>query len=140
MKIYKAIELLQSNNNILLASNGDRLQRYTHDKIMVTYCKKRMKKENSNSIGGTIKNDKFIEEFKDFSFNQELQWFQQGELKLPRLCKVKESGWSDYKIVMINYFNGSMFSTGFSESYMPSYDNSIEPLTNQEIERLKISQ
>lgn len=133
MKIFDAIKLLSDSRNILKSKEGELFQKYNDEQIMVTYNPE----TSGSSIGGTIKNEDFIKKYENTNFKQKLQWFQKGDLKLPRLCKVRQSGWNDNKIVMINYFSGTMFNTGFSESYIPTYHTTIIPLTNKEIKALK---
>lgn len=134
MKIFKAINLLSDAKNILVSKNGDIFQKYNDDQIMVRLNPKTL---TSATTGYSITNEDFIEKFGKTKFKQKLQWFQKGDLDLPRLCRVKESGWTGQKIVMINYFSGTMFNTGFGESYIPTYHTTVTPLTNKEIEALK---
>jgi len=134
MKIFEAIKLLDDDRNILVCDKGHQYHKYNEHRIMVRLNLETLK---DNTTAFTIENDELIEKFKDSSFEQRLQWFQLKNLNLPRLCYVKVNGWSNPKIVMINYFSGTMFSTGYGESYIPSYHTTITPLTDDEIEALK---
>ena len=134
MKIFDVILLLEHRENIVTCSKGHSYQRYNDNQIMVSFNRETLK---GNTISSTIKNEDFLEQYIDEEFEQKLQWFQEGDLKLPRLCWVKESGWHDPKIVMINSRCGSMFNTGYGESYIATYHTTITPLTNEEIESLK---
>lgn len=134
MKVYDAIFLLKNGENILVCSQGHTYQKYNGNQIMVTFNRETLK---DSILSGTITNDNFLKKYADEEFEQKIQWFQNGDLKLPSLCYVEEQGWQKPKIVMINYFSGTMFNTGYGESYIPSYHTKITPLTNEEIENLK---
>jgi len=134
MKIHDAIKLLDDEKNILICDEGHRYQKYNSYLIMCTYNKDTLK---GSTVASSINVEEFLKKHIDKEFERELQWFQKGDLKLPRLCHVDKSDWGDPKIVMINYFSGAMFNTGYGESYIPTYHTKITPLSNDEIENLK---
>lgn len=132
MKIIDAIKKLERESVILEhIKTGDLFQKYNENLLMQTY-----KERKGNSIGSTIKNEDFLRQYIDDEFIEVEQWFYK-DIKLPILCKVKESFWADYKIVSFKYISDVWFHTGLSESYTPSYRCKIIPLTDKEIEDLK---
>ncbi len=131
MDLFQAIKELQEDKIILIDKNGHEYQRYSKDMIWRTYSKN-SEEFKTGSLGGTIKNQEFLEQNINNLFEISEQWYQRA-FKLPILCKVKENGWSGYKIVSLNYYNGTTFNTGFSESYFLNHRTEIIPLTNKEI-------
>jgi len=131
MDLHDAIIYLNDEKNVLKCSSGHIYQRYNKDNVYRIYSKNSEEYSNG-SIGGTIKNMDFIKENIKSIFDKELQFYQK-EMTFPMLCKVKESGWSSYKTVCFNSFSGTMFSTGFGESYLPTVRTEIIPLNKKEI-------
>lgn len=131
MNLYEGLERLKKKSTILQnMNNGNLYQRYNNDSIWETVTQE----ENSNRIGGTIKNIEFIKKFVDDNFQEIEQWFHH-EIKFPILCKVKIE--SNEKIVNFISKSGDWFHTGFGESYEVSHHNKIIPLTDKELELYK---
>ena len=134
MEIYEAINLLRDDSIVLVNERGDEFQRINNDSIMQIWNKDLL--ENGDcSVGSSIKNGEFIEKYIKSKFDVVEQWYQK-DIKFPILCKVKESGWNDYKVVCFKSKDSRSFHTQCSESYTPSYRTEIKPLTDNEIKNL----
>ncbi|MFY9141505.1 hypothetical protein [Sulfuricurvum sp.] len=128
MKIYEAIKRLEDSSVILRNQNGELFQNYNSYSFFVTYSD--TTRPTQGSIGGSIKHDDFIKTYLDDEFEIVPQWY--NDVKYPILCKVKENGWSDYKIVSIKSRSGVMMQTNFGESYILRYGIKIVPLSKEE--------
>jgi len=128
MNIYEAIELLRDESIVLKNERDEIFQRQNDYSVFRTYSE--ATKPHCNSIGGSMNNQEFLKTYIDDNFERVPQWYE--DIKLPILCKVKESGWTGYKIVEFKYRSGSMLQTGFGESYRISRSVEILPLSKKE--------
>ena len=134
MKIFDAIIMLEDKSIILVDAVGNKFQRLGNTQIMQIWNRKLLDK-NDCSVASSIKNEEFLEKYLHTEFEIDEQWYQQ-EIEFPLLCKVKEQGWSDYKTVYFNSKSGFWFQTQFGESYTPTYNTKIIPLSDIEIKNL----
>lgn len=128
MNIYEAIELLRNESIVLKNERDEIFQRQNDYSVFRTYSE--VTKPHCNSIGGSMDNQEFLKTYIDDNFERVPQWYE--DIKLPILCKVKENGWTGYKIVEFKYRSGSILQTGFGESYRISRRVEILPLSKKE--------
>ncbi|MGB7402672.1 MAG: hypothetical protein WA916_08825 [Arcobacter sp.] len=131
MKVFEAIEALKDESIVIRDTKGNLFQRTSKTQIMQIWNRELLEKDD-NCVASSIGNNEFLEKYLHEEFQIEKQWYQDA-YDFPILCKVKEIGWSDYKIVSFNSRSGYWFNTGFSESYTPSYNTEITPLSDDEI-------
>ena len=132
MDIKEAIIALENKTNVLIDKDGNRYQRNS-DCIMVIFNKET---RTDNTVASGVNDKEFIRKHLDHYFDLDVQWYQKS-LTFPILCRVRCPLWRDYKIVCFNSKSGNWFQTGFGESYTPSYNTEITPLTDDEIESFK---
>lgn len=128
MNIYEAIDLLRDESIVLKNERDEIFQRDNSYSVFRTYSEST--KPHYNSIGGSMNNQEFLKTYIDDNFERVPQWYD--NLKLPILCKVREQGWTGFKIVEFKYRNESMLQTGFGESYRICRNIEIQPLSKKE--------
>lgn len=128
MNIYEAIELLRDESIVLKNERDQIFQRQNDYSVFRTYTE--ATKPSPGSIGGTMNNQEFVKTHVDDNFERVPQWYD--NIKLPILCKVKESGWTSYKTVEFRYRSRATLQTGFGESYSIRRGIEIIPLSKKE--------
>jgi len=132
--MFNAIEELKDKSIILKDTLGNKFQRLSDSQIMQIWNRELLAEDDS-SIASSITNEEFLEKYLHTEFEVVVQWYQ-GDIKFPLFCKVKEQMWSGYKIVCFQSRSCFWFQTQFGESYTPTYNVEVIPLSDDEIKNM----